>query len=427
MTVKELRMRIKELGGSGYSRMRKAELEEYLAKLEALNASLEDVDTTSEEENTKEERVDNMKTRSEFTGFTPMEDDRSKNYVSYFNSKNADLAPTKGQIRFFNTMRFYYEFDSKYEKPAATRREMSLMLDEMNNLIKQGKVTKKSNSSRQVKPATNRRADRVTDRQLKAISELSVQLGRTITVPRDKVTAFNLIKQLREELAAKQNEQQPVETAQEPIQEHKQEPVQENKQSVTKQVAVTKSEPERKPSLIRRILNKLFKRNEVSSTETEKVDNTQNKVDNIQNVDKLTVVDGNILSYKKGVIVHQVNNRHVMGAGLALQIRQYYPRHYSDYMKSQLNLGDLVVTDIDSDLTIVGCVAQDGYGRDRRYTDYDSLRQCLSKIASQYSDKQVYIPYGIGCGLAGGDWNTVENIIKECIPNATLIRYRKER
>ena len=113
-----------------------------------------------------------MKTnRSGFTGFTPMESKRSENYVNYFNHKNADLSPTKGQIRFFNTMRFYYEFDSKYEKPAATRREMSLMLDEMNNLIKQGKVTKKSNSSRQVKPATNRRADRVTDRQIKAIGK----------------------------------------------------------------------------------------------------------------------------------------------------------------------------------------------------------------------------------------------------------------
>jgi len=34
----------------------------------------------------------------------------------------------------------------------------------------------------------------------------------------------------------------------------------------------------------------------------------------------------------------------------------------------------------------------------------------------------VYIPYKIGCDLAGGDWNIIEKIIEEDFPDAIIVR-----
>ena len=45
------------------------------------------------------------------------------------------------------------------------------------------------------------------------------------------------------------------------------------------------------------------------------------------------------------------------------------------------------------------------------------LRSALKSLAEQHPGKSVALPYGIGCGLAGGDWNTVYDIIKEVFAN----------
>lgn len=35
----------------------------------------------------------------------------------------------------------------------------------------------------------------------------------------------------------------------------------------------------------------------------------------------------------------------------------------------------------------------------------------------------VYIPYKIGCGLAGGNWETVCQIIQKTVPDAIIVKY----
>lgn len=156
----------------------------------------------------------------------------------------------------------------------------------------------------------------------------------------------------------------------------------------------------------------------------------------IENPDSaLIIIEGNLLKVKSGMIVHQVNNCGKMGAGLADSIKKMYPEHFADYMnaynaaiKDELNpskssslLGTYVDTKL-GDLTIRGIFAQDGYGRDAQYTSYEYMRKCFKDIAALNLDA-VYIPYGIGCGLGGGDWNTVASIILEILPTAIIVKY----
>lgn len=138
----------------------------------------------------------------------------------------------------------------------------------------------------------------------------------------------------------------------------------------------------------------------------------------------MTIIDGDILTVSRGIICHQVNCKYVMGAGLAAAIRKKYPLHYEDYIKTDAHLGELVTTQMSDDLYIVGIYGQLRYGRDKRYTDYEALEKGLTAVGvlSSSLGLPVYLPYGIGCGLAGGDWTIVKTIIDKVLPSAIVIK-----
>lgn len=142
----------------------------------------------------------------------------------------------------------------------------------------------------------------------------------------------------------------------------------------------------------------------------------------------MRILNGDILSERRGIIVHQVNCQRVMGAGLALQIRKKWPRHYEDYMSRFPHLGGLVITQVNSELYIIGVYGQDRYGKFSCYTDYSALEKGLKSVR-KFADEEclpVYIPYGIGCGLAGGEWSKVQQILEATLPHAIVIRKAKD-
>ena len=69
---------------------------------------------------------------------------------------------------------------------------------------------------------------------------------------------------------------------------------------------------------------------------------------------------------------------------------------------------------------MVNLFGQLHYGRNKKYTDYKALAKSLEqlKYLLKFVDTYMYhdtiaLPYGLGCGLAGGDWNIVlKTIIK---------------
>lgn len=134
---------------------------------------------------------------------------------------------------------------------------------------------------------------------------------------------------------------------------------------------------------------------------------------------------GDVLQSGANVIAHQVNCKGVMGAGIALQIRKAYPDVYRAYRTVCLNtkiqrdlLGKILPCPLNKakDKWIVNCFAQIGLGTSTRQTDYAALEMCFQKLkcwAVAMGYTRVAVPHGIGCGLAGGSWDFVRNILEK--------------
>lgn len=140
--------------------------------------------------------------------------------------------------------------------------------------------------------------------------------------------------------------------------------------------------------------------------------------------------NGNVLDADTDAIAQQVNCMGVMGAGLAKQIRNRYPSVYDDYKdicrftnKFEL-LGYAQFCKVDNKY-IVNLFGQCRYGRDKQYTELTALKDALRHLRDSsyyiYEVKSIAIPYGIGCGLGGADWDDVYEIIKLIFERSSIL------
>lgn len=127
--------------------------------------------------------------------------------------------------------------------------------------------------------------------------------------------------------------------------------------------------------------------------------------------------EGDVLTSSADIIAHQVNCKGVMGAGLAKQIKSKHPKVFAEYRllcneykesnDSKLLLGVVQFVESNSK-TFANCFAQWGYNAKIKQTKEDYFKQCmvtLEEYAREENLESVAIPYKIGCGLAGGDWD----------------------
>lgn len=130
---------------------------------------------------------------------------------------------------------------------------------------------------------------------------------------------------------------------------------------------------------------------------------------------------GDILTGNYPIFCHQVNCQGDMGAGLAKQIKEKYPEVYEEYHADALEGGSdylgaiLPVTTKDGRICI-NMYAQDRYGKKGHFTNYDAFKECLDNIHDflwviRDPSRTVAFPYGIGCGLGGGDWNIIHGLL----------------
>lgn len=138
-------------------------------------------------------------------------------------------------------------------------------------------------------------------------------------------------------------------------------------------------------------------------------------------------VVGNILDVKQGLIVQQVNAQGVMGSGLAKAIRAKWPVVWDEYNKwmehprSRMNkgrdiLGQVQYIQVEPGLWVANLVGQQFYGRGGiRFTSYDALDAGFAHVKTILKIHPEMGPVNyplIGCGLGGGNWAIVSQIIK---------------
>lgn len=139
----------------------------------------------------------------------------------------------------------------------------------------------------------------------------------------------------------------------------------------------------------------------------------------------MEIVYGNILDEKRGIIIHGVNTRAIMGAGVALQIKDKYPQAFNDYylkcnreVDKHSLLGKIVTTMINPDLYIVNAFTQVNYGRYHFWSDenYEAIQSVFSKVNPLAFETGLPVMFPmIGSGYGGGDWIKIKNIIEHTL------------
>ena len=129
---------------------------------------------------------------------------------------------------------------------------------------------------------------------------------------------------------------------------------------------------------------------------------------------KIQYITGDLFSSNETRLIHSVNARGIMGGGLALIIKNRFPKVFQEYRKiyetTGLKLGEIYPVEVDGKV-IINAVMQDGFGTHQRQTDYDAVLSGFRKVEEQFPN-QTIIMGRIGSGLGGGDWKIIENIIE---------------
>jgi O-acetyl-ADP-ribose deacetylase (regulator of RNase III) len=139
-------------------------------------------------------------------------------------------------------------------------------------------------------------------------------------------------------------------------------------------------------------------------------------------------------SYVEGdkCIVHICNDVGAWGRGfvMALSARWKEPEaRYRDWFKrgsvpnvGEFKLGNVQFVHVQSmsrkgktDVWVANMIAQHGIGGSVPPIRYDALKECLTKVASEFPNGIVISMPRIGCGLAGGTWEKVGPIVEETV------------
>ena len=136
----------------------------------------------------------------------------------------------------------------------------------------------------------------------------------------------------------------------------------------------------------------------------------------------MKIISGNLLTSTVPVIVHQCNCFHTMGSGIAKILKEEHPEVFEADLTTKFGdkskLGTFSKAQIKNHVSlkyVFNLYSQYNFGKGLR-TDYLALEEGFAEIlywCSVHNIKRIGIPYLIGCGLAGGDENTVLSILEK--------------
>jgi hypothetical protein len=147
------------------------------------------------------------------------------------------------------------------------------------------------------------------------------------------------------------------------------------------------------------------------------------------------IIYGNVLEVE-GMIAHQVNCMNAFGSGIAGQMANKWPstkQTYHDYPHKKL--GEICYAFPTPNVIVCHCFSQESFGNSAEtggvYTDYPAVQACMDELTYVLEGMReldphinLFIPYGYGCGLAGGDWSVVSKIIEKHAPAAILVKLK---
>jgi hypothetical protein len=140
--------------------------------------------------------------------------------------------------------------------------------------------------------------------------------------------------------------------------------------------------------------------------------------------DLFEAIEGN---KKLIVLPHIVNSIGAWGAGFVLPLAKHFPvaeKEYRIWAKGNSEYGSFELGKVQEvfipsrNVCIANMVGQEGCGCDstgRPPIRYSALARCLRQVGvtARDCDAEIHAP-AFGAGLAGGSWDFIEELIKEC-------------
>jgi O-acetyl-ADP-ribose deacetylase (regulator of RNase III) len=154
-------------------------------------------------------------------------------------------------------------------------------------------------------------------------------------------------------------------------------------------------------------------------------------------------------------IAHSCNCQNVMGGGIAKQIKDRYPKAFeadAEFHNKEYNdgggwkgaIGDYSKAVIETDwatwshartnlshATIYNLYTQSGFSTKQREVNYEYFWRAMKAMQEDLLFNQhelnvrqvVGLPYGISCGLAGGNWKIIKAIIEDIFLDSMIECY----
>lgn len=118
------------------------------------------------------------------------------------------------------------------------------------------------------------------------------------------------------------------------------------------------------------------------------------------------------------IIGHICNDAGGWGRGFVVAVSARWPQPEREYRRWHFDrvgfqLGAVQLVKVEPDLWVANMIGQRGFrGGDRPPIRYEAVAQCLTILAGYALElgASVHLPR-IGCGLAGGRWETIEQLI----------------
>ena len=137
---------------------------------------------------------------------------------------------------------------------------------------------------------------------------------------------------------------------------------------------------------------------------------------------------GNVLKAKETIIAHQVNCFGVAG-GLAYAVFTQYPNALKEYLKicdrpgKELLLGHCQCIKQNDGHIIANLFGQYRPGADTKMEAVKKSSVELKNFA-QKNNARIALPWKIGCGIGGGNWEEMQELIAEILGDCDVTIYK---